>query len=140
MIVHIAWRGISFVELYTANSGPESFLARAPPRSWSATETASASAATTRNTTFYNGFRMESNRRHLPISDVLLFGDASLEFVSNIQHLANVKMSLQPTVFSVFAITIRFPGSPQGRVWCALSPPGLGIGNTRESNVFQALW
>ena len=91
---HIAWRGISFLEPYTANSVPQSFLARTPRRAWCATEAAPAFAATARNAMICNVPGMDSIRQPLLISDSLLFGDASFGCVSNLQHLGNVEISL----------------------------------------------
>ena len=66
---------------------------------WCATEAAPAFAATATSIAFSDGFGMNSNRHPCPSSDVLFFGDASLGRVSNLQHIGNVKMSLQPMVF-----------------------------------------
>ena len=82
-------------------------------------------------------FGMDSNRQPLLISDLLLLGDESFGCVSNIQHLGNVEMSLQPTVFYVFPITVRFPGSPRGRVRCALVRPRAGHWKCKEFQWFS---
>ena len=91
---HIAWRGISFVDLYAANSVPEFFwpgLLAARGAQLRLHPLMRQPAETQR---FTMVFCMDSNRQPLLVSDVLLFGDASFGCVSNLQHLGNVKMSL----------------------------------------------